>query len=104
MERVDHELAHGEVPGTEANKLREADAKPDAISVVSDGETSTSEGPTHSGQVPATVIEQSSGSTGPHSEEFKDRRQADATPDIVLDPQGEGKSSDSEAEGSGTVF
>ena len=97
VEKVSDEPVESEIPGTEAYKLREADAKPDAISVIPDEET-TSTTSSQSDEVPATVVEESSGTIGPHSAEFQDKRQADPTPDIVIDDHGEVKSSDSEQE------
>lgn len=95
IEKVDNEPSHGEVPGTEAHRQREEDAKPDEIAVPPD---STSPGPSEdspnsglsSGSLtaPQTVVSESAGPTGPHTEEFIERieeaHRADATPDVVM--------------------
>ena len=91
VERVDDEPAHGEVPGTEAHALRERDAQPDEIALIpSDDDKSSSSA--LSEDVPATVVEEASGSVGEHSQEFLDKRQADAAPDVLVGADGVEKS------------
>lgn len=68
--------------------MREGDAKPDEIAVVPD-EDSKSSSSNVSDDVPATVVEEASGSTGEHSQEFWDKRQADAMPDVVVNSDGD---------------
>ncbi|KAI6779609.1 uncharacterized protein J7T54_008227 [Emericellopsis cladophorae] len=90
VERVDDEPAHGEVPGTEANKMREADAQPDEIAVIPEDDTE-SQSTGHNEKLPATVVEEAPGSMGPRSQEFVGKRQADAPPDVVVSPSAEEK-------------
>lgn len=90
VERVDDRPAHGEVPGTEAHALREKDAQPDEIALIpSDDDKSSSSA---SEDVPATVVEEASGSVGEHSQEFLDKRQTDAAPDVLVGADGIEKS------------
>jgi len=94
VERVDDRPAHGEVPGTEAHALREKDAQPDEIALIpSDDDKSSSSA---SEDVPATVVEEASGSVGEHSQEFLDKRQADAAPDVLVGADGIEKSNNDE--------
>lgn len=90
VERVDDEPANGEVPGTDAHEARKGDAQPDEIAVVPDQESRPASSAA-SEDVPATVVEEAPGSTAPHSEEFQSKRQADATPDKVIDAEGDVK-------------
>jgi len=90
VERVDDQPAHGEVPGTEANKMREADAQPDEIAVIPEDGTE-SHSTENSEKVPATVVEEAPGAMGHRSQEFVDKRQADAPPDVVVSPSAEEK-------------
>ncbi|KAK1984112.1 hypothetical protein LZ30DRAFT_712463 [Colletotrichum cereale] len=92
VEKVDDEPSYGEVPGTEAYRLREGDAEPDEIAIQekSDALSSSSEdGASKSPVIPKTVIEEAPGSSGPHSEEFLEKRKADAPADLVVKPEGE---------------
>ncbi|CRK12778.1 hypothetical protein BN1723_017306, partial [Verticillium longisporum] len=100
VEKVDDEPSYGEVPGTEAYRKREEDAEPDEIALVEDkkleglddGAPTTSPG----GQpIPLTVVEESSGTTGEHSEEFLEKRKADADADVVVKPDGQTEESNS---------
>lgn len=95
IEKVDNEPSHGEVPGTEAHQKREEDAKPDEIAVAPDStspgqdqQSPTSELSLESPSAPQTVVSESAGPTGPHTEEFSERieeaQRADATPDVVM--------------------
>lgn len=88
------------MPGTEAYRKREEDAEPDEIALVEDkklealddGAPTTSPG----GQpIPLTVVEESSGTTGEHSEEFLEKRKADADADVVVKPDGQTEESNS---------
>lgn len=107
VERVDLEPAHGEVPGTEAHRIREEDAKPDEIAIAPDSTSLPSEQdspPSDSSSAshtpPKTVVSETTGSTGPHSEEFQERleeaHKADAIPDAVtqVDDVAEGEETD----------
>lgn len=92
VERVDDERVHGEVPGTEAHAMREGDAQPDEIAVIPDVETKSSSSSAQSDDIPATVVEEASGSVGEHSQAFLDKRQADAAPDVLVGADGVEKS------------
>lgn len=94
VEKVDGEPSHGEVPGTDAYRQREGDAVPDEVAIIEKddkNETSAAAGSDSSlatppgGQpIPKTVVEESSGSVGGHSEEFLEKRKADAEADEVV--------------------
>ncbi|KAF4842646.1 hypotheticall protein [Colletotrichum siamense] len=90
VEKVDDEPSYGEVPGTEAYRMREGDAEPDEIAIQenkSEEETSSDAVPPPSpgGQpIPKTVVEEVPGTSGPHSEEYAEKRKADAPADLVL--------------------
>ncbi|KZL73923.1 hypothetical protein CT0861_12579 [Colletotrichum tofieldiae] len=90
VEKVDDEPSYGEVPGTEAYRLREGDAEPDEIAIQEKkSDTSSSEdGAPKSPVIPKTVVEEAPGSSGPHSEEFLEKRKADAPADLVVKPEG----------------
>ncbi|WYZ34656.1 hypothetical protein EsH8_I_000932 [Colletotrichum jinshuiense] len=98
VEKVDDEPSYGEVPGTEAYRLREGDAEPDEIAIQEKkSDTSSNESIPKSPVIPKTVVEEAPGSSGPHSEEFLEKRKADAPADLVVKPEGkteEGGSSD----------
>ncbi|KAK1636843.1 hypothetical protein BDP81DRAFT_29474 [Colletotrichum phormii] len=101
VEKVDDEPSYGEVPGTEAYRLREGDAEPDEIAIQEKGSSeasSTADSAPKSPVIPKTVVEEAPGESGPHSEEFLEKRKADAPADLVVKPDGEteeGGSSDS---------
>jgi hypothetical protein len=98
VEKVDDEPSYGEVPGTEAYKLREGDAAPDEIAIIPDlalktdvnreqrRERSRSPG---GHPIPKTVVEESPDSAGSvvHPE-VKEKHKADAPPDLVLKADG----------------
>jgi hypothetical protein len=113
VEKVDDEPSYGEVPGTEAYKLREGDAAPDEIAIIPDltlktdvaqaqrRERSRSPG---GHPIPKTVLEESPDSAGSvdHHENKKSHR-ADAPPDLVLKADGtEVKDGDSGSGSTGT--
>ncbi|KAH8175990.1 hypothetical protein LIA77_04408 [Sarocladium implicatum] len=108
VERVDDRPAHGEVAGTDAHEKRLQDAEPDEIAVVPDTDdtpTPLAEQPlsTEHSDVPATVVEESVGDLpGPHSDEFKAKREADATPDVVVASDGTEKAGDESSESTGS--
>ncbi|PTB81594.1 hypothetical protein M440DRAFT_1396757 [Trichoderma longibrachiatum ATCC 18648] len=99
VERVNTEPSYGEVPGTEAYKTREQDAEPDEIAMVSDDTPEPSpSAPPEPGSVPVTVVEESTGEyPGQHSAEEQEKHKADATPDIILSPNGEIRSGNEDA-------
>ncbi|KAL6695880.1 hypothetical protein J3F84DRAFT_372270 [Trichoderma pleuroticola] len=99
VEKVDNEPSYGEVPGTEAYKKREQDAEPDEIAMIpvkdTDYPPST---PLESVAVPVTVVEESTGDyPGQHDPQEQEKHKADATPDIILSPNGEIRSGNEDA-------
>jgi hypothetical protein len=91
VEKVSDEPSHGEVPGTEAYRQRQEDAMPDEIAIIPDtasGHTSSSASFADTHTVPQTVVSEVPGSTGSHTEDFKERiaaaHRADASPDAVV--------------------
>ncbi|KAJ5234918.1 uncharacterized protein N7469_004086 [Penicillium citrinum] len=103
VERVDSNLQHGEVPGTESYDIRQQDAVPDQIEVIPEGSPSRepspaglNDQPTTPGDssIPRTVVEKVDPDLPSHGEipgtEAFEKRQADAVPDLVKstsDPQ-----------------
>ncbi|KAG6114052.1 hypothetical protein E4U13_003534 [Claviceps humidiphila] len=83
VEKIDSIPSHGEVPGTEAHKQREADAQPDEIAVLGDIEEHLEEAST---PIPITRVEKvdSNPSYGevPGTEAYR-QREADAQPDEI---------------------
>ncbi|KAG6051384.1 hypothetical protein E4U39_001101 [Claviceps sp. Clav50 group G5] len=83
VEKIDSIPSHGEVPGTEAHRQREADAQPDEIAVLGDTEEHLEEAST---PIPKTRVEKvdSNPSYGevPGTEAHK-QREADAQPDEI---------------------
>ncbi|KAI8169385.1 hypothetical protein K4K54_002536 [Colletotrichum sp. SAR 10_86] len=104
VEKVDDEPSYGEVPGTEAYRMREGDAEPDEIAIQenkSEEETSSDAVPPPSpgGQpIPKTVVEEVPGTSGPHSEEYAEKRKADAPADLVLKAEDDVKDDGSNTE------
>ncbi|MBE3045690.1 hypothetical protein IMZ48_24715 [Candidatus Bathyarchaeota archaeon] len=95
VEKIDDEPSYGEVLGTEAHRKREEDAIPDVIALDPSAmpaglgpDSPTSDLYLESHTAPQTVVSECPGSTGPHSEEFKERieeaHRKDATPDVVM--------------------
>lgn len=97
VERVDDEPAHGEVPGTDAYKMRTQDAVPDEVEIVPDGSrsrstsrVSVSDRPLTPGgtPVPKTIVEK----IDPDKPSYGDipgtlahsQRLADAEPDVIV--------------------
>ncbi|KAL0939045.1 uncharacterized protein CTRU02_205655 [Colletotrichum truncatum] len=100
VEKVDDEPSYGEVPGTEAYRMREGDAEPDEIAIQeknSEKPSSEAAPPSPPGgqPIPKTVVEEVPGTSGPHSEEYQEKRKADAPADLVLKPEGETKGGES---------
>ncbi|KAH8884495.1 hypothetical protein GQ53DRAFT_879948 [Thozetella sp. PMI_491] len=102
VEKVDDEPSYGEVPGTEAYRLREEDAEPDEIAIVPDQDSKPASDEVRStpgGQpVPTTLVEETPDE--PESKrhpEIEKKHRADPPPDLVLRADGktEGGSSDS---------
>ena len=105
VERVDDHPSHGEVPGTEAYKIRTQDAVPDEIEVVPEGTRSRSASRVSredisrspgGNSIPRTVVEKVD-DTPSHGEVpgtyAHELRKADAEPDeIIKSPEKEGVS------------
>ncbi|KAF2232931.1 hypothetical protein EV356DRAFT_524936 [Viridothelium virens] len=105
VERVDDKPSHGEVPGTEAYKIRTQDAVPDEVEVVPEGTRSRSSSRVSSSgksrspggtSIPRTVVEKVD-DTPSHGEVpgtyAHELRKADAEPDeIIKSPEKEGAS------------
>jgi len=97
VERVDDKPAYGEVPGTQAYRLREGDAAPDEIAIIPDANTDTPSeaerpprSPTPGGHpIPKTVVEETPDGEGSVTHpENRQRRKSDAHPDLVVKPDG----------------
>jgi hypothetical protein len=94
VEKVDNDPSYGEVPGTEAYKMRGNDAEPDEIAVVGDATNAavsdSDEHPsTPGGQpIPITVVEKVDIDAASYGEvpatKAYEKRQADAVPDLVI--------------------
>lgn len=96
MEKVDSEPSYGEVPGTDAYKMRVEDAQPDQIAVIPGDESTKSKSPpidrpsTPGGHpIPITVVERVDASSatfgGLPRINTHHVHKADAEPDVVLD-------------------
>jgi hypothetical protein len=92
VEKIDDEPSHGEVPGTEAYAIRESDAKPDEVAVISEGNEDNDvelRSPTPGGHpIPTTLVEKIDPTSPSHGEVpgtlAHDKRAADAVPDMVV--------------------
>ncbi|KAF2839291.1 hypothetical protein M501DRAFT_1003864 [Patellaria atrata CBS 101060] len=96
VERVDDIPAHGEVPNTPAYKMRMADAVPDEVEVVPEGQRSRSASSLRAGDrpsapsspVPKTVVEKVDPDVPGHGDvpgtDAYELRKADAIPDLIL--------------------
>ncbi|KAK2601734.1 hypothetical protein QQS21_004722 [Conoideocrella luteorostrata] len=83
VEKVDSSPSHGEVPGTEAYKMRESDAQPDEIAVAKDSENSITPTATPTQEIPMTVLDPVwSDDDRPSPKGFSS---VDAKPDITLE-------------------
>ncbi|KAG5962199.1 hypothetical protein E4U58_003986, partial [Claviceps cyperi] len=87
VEKIDSIPSHGEVPGTEAHKQREADAQPDEIAVLDDFtkehvEEASMDTPRQ--DIPITVLEPVQSDHAESSASIKSP-DVDAMPDIVLE-------------------
>ncbi|EFX01737.1 hypothetical protein CMQ_8203 [Grosmannia clavigera kw1407] len=90
VEKVSDEPSYGEVPGTEAYRLREGDALPDEITILANkGEDSTVGRPvSQHGLVPTTVLEEATDDAGAKAPEGKTHHQEDPAPDLVVKADG----------------
>lgn len=93
VQRVDHEPAHGEVPGSPAYKQRTQDAVPDELEVLTDGKRSHRSPPDSlesplSPPVPLTVVEKVDPDAASHGDipgtAAYEKRLADASPDLIF--------------------
>lgn len=94
IEKVNNEPSYGEVPGTEAYKMREGDAEPDEIAILpedqkkqAEGETQekdTKESSTPGGHpIPKTVVEETWGNSEAQSRP-ETKYKADTPADMVV--------------------
>ncbi|KAK4240946.1 hypothetical protein C8A03DRAFT_12744 [Achaetomium macrosporum] len=97
VERVDDKPAYGEVPGTQAYRMREGDAAPDEIAIIPDPSNQPTPEPeepprfpTPGGQpIPKTVVEETPDVEGSVTHpENRQRRNSDAHPDVVVKADG----------------
>ncbi|OBS18078.1 hypothetical protein FPOA_09806 [Fusarium poae] len=92
VEKVDDQPSHGEVPGTHAYELRGQDAQPDEIAIAPETTASEDAPPTPKVSPPTTVVEEAPGARSrSHSIQYEERRKADASPDILVDSDGQVK-------------
>ncbi|KAF4968149.1 hypothetical protein FSARC_4425 [Fusarium sarcochroum] len=91
VEKVDDQPSHGEVPGTQAYEMRGQDAQPDEIAIAPE-ETKSQGSLTPEVIAPTTVVEEAPGARSrSHSIQYEERRKADASPDILVDSDGQVK-------------
>ncbi|PQE27974.1 Phospholipase D nuclease protein [Rutstroemia sp. NJR-2017a WRK4] len=91
IEKVDDEPSYGEVPGTDAYKMRAEDAEPDVVAMAPEFHNPTrARRPSTPGDlpIPTTVVEKIDPDTPSHGEvpgtPAHEKRKADAVPDLVL--------------------
>ncbi|KAM0341734.1 hypothetical protein ACHAPU_009867 [Fusarium lateritium] len=90
VEKVDDEPSHGEVPGTQAYEMRGQDAMPDEIAIAPEPAASQDALPVPELNIPTTVVEESPGGRNrSYSIQYEQMRKADASPDILMDPNGQ---------------
>ncbi|KAJ3520488.1 hypothetical protein NM208_g13687 [Fusarium decemcellulare] len=90
VERVDDQPSYGEIPGTQAYAMREQDAQPDEIAIAPEESKSQDSSSTVSATGPTTIVEEAPGPRSrSHSIQYEERRKADASPDIVVDSDGQ---------------
>jgi hypothetical protein len=91
VEKVSDEPSYGEVPGTDAYRMREGDAEPDEIAIIPDGPKKSlgvdAPSPTPGGKpIPKTVLEEAEDSSELQAHPERKHR-ADPPPDLVLKPE-----------------
>ncbi|KAJ4009066.1 hypothetical protein NW752_009014 [Fusarium irregulare] len=92
VEKVDDQPSHGEVPGTQAYDLRGQDAQPDEIAIAPETATSDDALSTPEVNPPTTVVEEAPGTRSrSYSVQYEEKRKADASPDILVDSDGQVK-------------
>jgi len=92
VEKVSDEPSYGEVPGTDAYRLREGDAEPDEIAIIPEGDKkpASDEEESHSPggkTIPKTVVEESPDQEGSTTHPEKKHR-SDPPPDLILKADG----------------
>lgn len=93
VEKVSDEPSYGEVPGTDAYKMREGDAEPDEIAVIPDdsdsasGESRSQSGTPNGRAIPTTLVEETADTEGSETHPEKQHR-SDPPPDLVLKADG----------------
>lgn len=105
VERVDHDAAYGEVPGTDAYEMRTEDARPDEIAFIQEDEGKLNSAPPSGAvspgghQIPKTVVEEVPASPVINSLSRRGtlsshkRNPSDAMPDLVLQVEDTGDAS-----------
>ncbi|KAF4338362.1 hypothetical protein FBEOM_7769 [Fusarium beomiforme] len=92
VEKVDDQPSHGEVPGTQAYEMRGQDAQPDEIAIAPETTAPLDPPSTPEVKAPTTIVEEAPGSRSrSHSIQYEERRKADASPDILVDSDGQVK-------------
>ncbi|SPJ72689.1 uncharacterized protein FTOL_02418 [Fusarium torulosum] len=90
VEKVDDEPSHGEVPGTEAYEMRGQDAMPDEIALAPEATASQDAPPKPELKPPTITVEESPGGRNrSYSIQYEQMRKADASPDILMDSDGQ---------------
>ena len=103
VEKVSDEPSYGEVPGTEAYRMREGDAEPDEIAVIADSNSNDAAGdaagltaaahlpdrPSTPGDrpIPTTILEESADGDGAKTPDGK-KHEADPLPDLIVKADG----------------
>lgn len=115
VERVDHDAAYGEVPGTDAYEMRTEDARPDEIAFIPDDKKLDSAPPSGAvspgGQpIPKTVVEEvpaspvMGGLSRRGTLHSHKRNPSDAMPDLVLQVEDTGNASPVKSPHSESLF
>lgn len=108
VERIDDKPAYGEVPGTQAYRMREEDAAPDEIAIITDPKNLSksdsdqpARSPTPGGHpIPKTVVEETPDAEGSVTHpENRQRRKSDAHPDVIVKADGQKVEDGGEATG-----
>ncbi|KXX77907.1 hypothetical protein MMYC01_205049 [Madurella mycetomatis] len=98
VEKVDDKPAYGEVPGTQAYRMREEDAEPDEIAIIPDKKDPSppelehvARSPTPGGHpIPKTVVEETPDAEGAVTHpEVEQRHKSDPHPDLLVKADGQ---------------
>ncbi|KJR89466.1 uncharacterized protein SPSK_06127 [Sporothrix schenckii 1099-18] len=98
VEKISDEPSYGEVPGTDAYRLREGDAEPDEIAMIADADGGASDGlatthlpdrPSTPGgkPIPTTLVEETPDGDGAKTPDGK-KHESDPVPDLVVKADG----------------